>query len=97
MDTTDRGDRSQGRRGIPTTREQRRRPSGEPPALPHELGRSGKFFLLLVLYFVVVITAFLVFPSLESVFERWDHTRQQWVTDLRTPSTHARDARRSTG
>ena len=65
--------------------EPRRRPSGEPPALPHELGRSGKFFLLLVLYFVIVITAFLVFPSLESVFERWDHTRQLWVTDLRTP------------
>jgi membrane-associated phospholipid phosphatase/tRNA A-37 threonylcarbamoyl transferase component Bud32 len=65
--------------------EQRRRPSGEPPALPHELGRSGKFFLLLVLYFVIAITAFLVFPSLESVFERWDHTRQLWITDLRTP------------
>src|SRR4030095_14343407 len=75
-------------RGRPRDRghpEPRRRPSGEPPALPHELGRSGKFFLLLVLYFVVVISAFLVFPSLESVFERWDHTRQQWVTDLRTP------------
>jgi membrane-associated phospholipid phosphatase/tRNA A-37 threonylcarbamoyl transferase component Bud32 len=65
--------------------ELRRRPSGEPPALPHELGRSGKFFLLLVLYFVIAITAFLVFPSLESVFERWDHTRQLWITDLRTP------------
>jgi membrane-associated phospholipid phosphatase/tRNA A-37 threonylcarbamoyl transferase component Bud32 len=64
---------------------QRRRPSGEPPALPHELGRSGKFFLLLVLYFVIAITAFLVFPSLKSVFERWDHTRQLWITDLRTP------------
>src|SRR5215207_616651 len=65
--------------------EQRRRPSGEPPALPHELGRSGKFFLLLVLYFVIAITAFLLFPSLESVFERWDHTRQLWITDLRAP------------
>jgi membrane-associated phospholipid phosphatase/tRNA A-37 threonylcarbamoyl transferase component Bud32 len=65
--------------------EPRRRPSGEPPALPHELGRSGKFFLLLVLYFVIAITAFLVFPSLESVFERWDHTRQLWITDHRTP------------
>jgi membrane-associated phospholipid phosphatase/tRNA A-37 threonylcarbamoyl transferase component Bud32 len=64
---------------------QRRRPSGEPPALPHKLGRSGKFFLALVLYFVVAITAFLVFPSLETIFERWDHTRQLWITDLRTP------------
>jgi membrane-associated phospholipid phosphatase/tRNA A-37 threonylcarbamoyl transferase component Bud32 len=74
-----------GRPGDHGHPEPRRRPSGEPPALPHELGRSGKFFLLLVLYFVLVITAFLVFPSLESVFERWDHTRQLWVTDLRTP------------
>ena len=84
MDTTTEG-MEQGRRRDPDHPEARRRPSGEPPALPHELGRSGKFFLLLVLYFVVVISAFLVFPSLESVFERWDHTRQQWVTDLRTP------------
>jgi membrane-associated phospholipid phosphatase/tRNA A-37 threonylcarbamoyl transferase component Bud32 len=84
MDATTEGIEQGGSRG-PAQPEQRRRPSGEPPALPHELGRSGKFFLLLVLYFVVAITAFLVFPSLESVFERWDHTRQSWITDLRTP------------
>ena len=75
MDATTEGI-EQGRRQGHAHPEPRRRPSGEPPALPHELGRSGKFFLLLVLYFVLVITAFLVFPSLESVFERWDHTRQ---------------------
>src|SRR4029450_10790925 len=84
MDTTTEG-MEQGRRRDPHHTEQRRRPSGEPPALPHELGRSGKFFLLSLLYFVRVSAAFLVFPSLESVFERWDHTRQLWVTDLRTP------------
>jgi len=84
MDATTGGIEQGGTKG-PAHPEQRRRPSGEPPALPHELGRSGKFFLLLVLYFVVAITAFLVFPSLESVFERWDHTRQLWITDLRTP------------
>ena len=84
MDATTEGI-EQGRSKGHAHPEQRRRPSGEPPALPHELGRSGKFFLLLVLYFVIAITAFLVFPSLESVFERWDHTRQLWITDLRTP------------
>jgi membrane-associated phospholipid phosphatase/tRNA A-37 threonylcarbamoyl transferase component Bud32 len=84
MDATT-GRIEQGGTKGPAHPEQRRRPSGEPPALPHELGRSGKFFLLLVLYFVLAITAFLVFPSLESVFERWDHTRQLWITDLRTP------------
>jgi tRNA A-37 threonylcarbamoyl transferase component Bud32/membrane-associated phospholipid phosphatase len=64
---------------------QRRRPSGEPPALPHELGRSGKFLLLMLLYFVLVLTGFLVFPSLEGVFERLDHGRQVRITDLRSP------------
>jgi membrane-associated phospholipid phosphatase/tRNA A-37 threonylcarbamoyl transferase component Bud32 len=84
MDATTEGI-GQGRSKGHAHAEQRRRPSGEPPALPHELGRSGKFFLLLVLYFVIAITAFLVFPSLEAVFERWDHTRQRWITDLRMP------------
>ncbi|HKX34866.1 MAG TPA: phosphatase PAP2 family protein, partial [Actinomycetota bacterium] len=84
MDATTEGI-EQGRSRGPAHPEPRRRPSGEPPALPHELGRSGKFFLLLVLYFVIAITAFLVFPSLESVFERWDHTRQLWITDYRAP------------
>ena len=30
----------------------RRRPSGEPPPLPHQLGRTGKFWLFMVGYFV---------------------------------------------
>jgi len=64
---------------------QRRRPSGEPPALPHELGRSGKFFLLMLLYFVLALTGFLLFPPLEGVFERLDHGRQVRITELRGP------------
>ena len=64
---------------------QRRRPSGEPPALPHELGRSGKFLLLMLLYFVLVLTGFLLFPPLEGVFERLDHGRQVRVAELRSP------------
>ncbi|MGA9161946.1 MAG: phosphatase PAP2 family protein [Actinomycetota bacterium] len=70
---------------VPGHGTQRRRPSGEPPALPHELGRSGKFFLLMVLYFSLVLAGFLLFPTLEGVFERLDHNRQIWITDLRTP------------
>jgi membrane-associated phospholipid phosphatase/tRNA A-37 threonylcarbamoyl transferase component Bud32 len=62
-----------------------RRPSGEPPPLPRELGRSGKFFLLLVAYFTLALVGFLVFPTFETFFERWDHVRQGWITDLRTP------------
>jgi tRNA A-37 threonylcarbamoyl transferase component Bud32/membrane-associated phospholipid phosphatase len=75
----------QGRTRVDDHAGQRRRPSGEPPALPHELGRSGKFLLLMLLYFVLVLTGFLVFPSLEGVFERLDHGRQVRITDLRSP------------
>jgi len=64
---------------------QRRRPSGEPPALPHELGRSGKFLLLMLLYFVLALTGFLLFPPLEGFFERLDHGRQVRITELRGP------------
>jgi membrane-associated phospholipid phosphatase/tRNA A-37 threonylcarbamoyl transferase component Bud32 len=84
MDATTEGI-EQGRSKSHAHPEQRRRPSGEPPALPHELGRSGKFFLLMVLYFILVITGFLLFPTLRGVFERWDHTRTMWITDLRSP------------
>ena len=84
MDATTEGI-EQGRSKGHAHPEQRRRPSGEPPALPHELGRSGKFFLLMVLYFILVITGFLLFPTLRGVFERWDHTRTMWITDLRSP------------
>jgi tRNA A-37 threonylcarbamoyl transferase component Bud32/membrane-associated phospholipid phosphatase len=80
-----RGVEQQGRTRVDDHAGQRRRPSGEPPALPHELGRSGKFLLLMLLYFVLVLTGFLVFPSLEGVFERLDHGRQVRITDLRSP------------
>ena len=87
MDATGgtRGVEQRGRARIDDHAGQRRRPSGEPPALPHELGRSGKFLLLMLLYFVLVLTGFLVFPSLEGVFERLDHGRQVRITDLRSP------------
>ena len=65
--------------------EPHRRPSGEPPPLPRELGRSGKLFLLLLAYFVVATIGFLVFPTVEQFFEKWDHTRLLWITNHREP------------
>ena len=87
MDATGgtRGVEQRGRMRVDDHAGQRRRPSGEPPALPHELGRSGKFLLLMLLYFVLVLTGFLLFPSLEGVFERLDHGRQVRITGLRSP------------
>ncbi|HET9248731.1 MAG TPA: phosphatase PAP2 family protein [Actinomycetota bacterium] len=84
MDATTEGI-ERGRRGTQPHPAPRRRPSGEPPALPHELGRSGTFFLLIVLYFVLAIAGFLLFPTLEGAFERLDHNRQLWVANARTP------------
>jgi hypothetical protein len=62
-----------------------RRPSGEAPPLPRELGRSGRVFLILLAYFVVAAIGFLIFPTVEQFFERWDHTRQLWVVNHREP------------
>jgi membrane-associated phospholipid phosphatase/tRNA A-37 threonylcarbamoyl transferase component Bud32 len=78
------GRRPPGVRGLNETRPHRR-PSGEPPPLPRELGRSGKLFLLLLGYFAVATIGFLVFPTVEQFFEKWDHTRLLWVTNHREP------------
>ncbi|HET6617759.1 MAG TPA: phosphatase PAP2 family protein [Gemmatimonadota bacterium] len=89
MATTREGTGAAGRRppGVRRLNETRphRRPSGEPPPLPRELGRSGKLFLLLLGYFAVATIGFLVFPTVEQVFEKWDHTRLLWVTNHREP------------
>ncbi|HJU57401.1 MAG TPA: phosphatase PAP2 family protein [Actinomycetota bacterium] len=70
---------------LPEPPGRRRRPSGEAPALPHQLGRSGKFWFLMVGYFVFAFVGFLIFPSLESFLERVDHARLAWVANFRTP------------
>ena len=65
--------------------EPHRRPSGQAPPLPRELGRSGRLFLILLAYFVVATIGFLIFPTVEQFFEKWDHTRQLWVVNHRAP------------
>jgi membrane-associated phospholipid phosphatase/tRNA A-37 threonylcarbamoyl transferase component Bud32 len=89
VDTTSRAT-STGLRGAETPRrlgdaEPHRRPSGEPPPLPHELGRSGRFLLFVLGYFVLAVVGLIIFPTVEQFFEKWDHTRQLWLTDLRRP------------
>jgi membrane-associated phospholipid phosphatase len=67
------------------TRVRRRRPSGEPPPLPRSIGRSGRFWLFMVAYFVVVLIGVLLFPTLEGFVERVDAQRMMWFAQLRTP------------
>ncbi len=68
----------------------RRRPSGEPPPLPRDLRRSGRFWLwaMAVVTFAFVL-GFVVHPT-AIVVERWDdallrgvaHVRTSWLTRL---------------
>jgi tRNA A-37 threonylcarbamoyl transferase component Bud32 len=62
----------------------RRRPSGEPPPLPRELGRTGRFWLFMVAYFVTVVMGVLLFQPFAKLFEGWDAARLRWVVDIRT-------------
>jgi tRNA A-37 threonylcarbamoyl transferase component Bud32 len=62
----------------------RRRPSGEPPPLPRELGRSGKFWLIMTAYFLSVLLGVLLFDNLLGIFDRFDTARLRWFATIRT-------------
>ena len=61
-----------------------RRPSGEAPPLPRELGRSGKFWLIMTGYFLSVLLGVLLFDNLLGIFDRFDTARLRWLATLRT-------------
>ncbi len=73
------------RRSPPVSRGRERRPSGQPPPLPRELGRSGRFWLLVLAYVVVTVVGVALFSPMERLFEQWDAERLRWVIALRTP------------
>jgi membrane-associated phospholipid phosphatase/tRNA A-37 threonylcarbamoyl transferase component Bud32 len=86
MDTT-RGSPSQlseRSRHFPGRSVKRRRPSGEAPPLPHDLGRSGKFWIAMVGYLLAILLIVLFFKPASALFDHWDATRSRWVTSLRT-------------
>jgi membrane-associated phospholipid phosphatase len=62
----------------------RRRPSGEPPPLPRELGRSAKFWLLMVAYFVATLIGVLLFAPLGRLVEKIDAGRLEWFASIRS-------------
>jgi tRNA A-37 threonylcarbamoyl transferase component Bud32 len=62
----------------------RRRPSGEPPPLPRELGRSGKFWLIMTAYFLSVLLGVVLFDNLSGIFDRFDTARLRWFATIRT-------------
>src|SRR4029453_7203840 len=68
-----------GRSGI------RRRPSGEPPPLPHELGRSGRFWVEMIGLFIASIIGLWLFHPRSLGLEPWETRQLAWIAELRTP------------
>jgi hypothetical protein len=71
-------------RHVPSPHRARRRPSGEAPPLPHVLGRTGKFWLVMIAYFISVLIGVLIFPGAARLFERFDALRLRRLIALRT-------------
>ncbi|HEY6568365.1 MAG TPA: phosphatase PAP2 family protein [Actinomycetota bacterium] len=61
----------------------RRRPSGEAPPLPRELGRSGKFWLTMVAYFVGTVIGLWLFEPMARLYEQVDTAILRWVASWR--------------
>jgi tRNA A-37 threonylcarbamoyl transferase component Bud32/membrane-associated phospholipid phosphatase len=78
------------RRRRRAERKLHRRPTGAPPPLPRELGRSGKIWLTLTAFFIVFLVLVAVTGSLARrttqldiwVLERFVDVRGQFLTDL---------------
>jgi serine/threonine-protein kinase RIO1 len=82
--TSDRPGTAAEHRPHPVRRGRERRPSGQPPPLPLELGRSGRFWLIVLGYFVLTVVGVALFSPMERLFEEWDTERLRWVMALRT-------------
>jgi tRNA A-37 threonylcarbamoyl transferase component Bud32/membrane-associated phospholipid phosphatase len=62
----------------------RRRPSGEPPPLPRELGMSGRLWVGLAACLITIVGLALVYEALGSGFDRWSAALLRWLVSLRT-------------
>jgi tRNA A-37 threonylcarbamoyl transferase component Bud32 len=75
------------KRGLPPPPDalrHRRRPSGEAPPLPHELGHTGRVWLLLALYLAITIVIAMSYGPLRRVAETWDTALLRFFANLRT-------------
>ena len=73
------------RRLVPGRQRGRRRPSGEPPALPHAIGRSGRFWLAGAFYSALFVAVVLAFGPFLRGAEAWDAAQLRFVAGLRGP------------
>lgn len=62
----------------------RRRPSGEPPPLPHKINASGKWWIALSLGVAAAWTAIVLTRRTAVTLDVLDHTALRWIANLRS-------------
>jgi membrane-associated phospholipid phosphatase/serine/threonine-protein kinase RIO1 len=62
----------------------RRRPSGQPPPLPRELGAAGRFWIGAILVLIILIALVIVFNSVQGAFNRQEGRILRWMAERRT-------------
>jgi membrane-associated phospholipid phosphatase/serine/threonine-protein kinase RIO1 len=82
MDAVDRDQVAEQGPSLPGVRGHRR-PSGEPPPLPHAIGRTGKFWVGMVAYYVVTLLGVILFRPLAGFFEATDAAILRWFAEAR--------------
>jgi tRNA A-37 threonylcarbamoyl transferase component Bud32/membrane-associated phospholipid phosphatase len=84
----DAADASVGRRAVPERGprggDRRRRPSGEPPALPRRLGLSGRVWIVLAATVVTLAVLALAYQALGTSLDRWSSALLRRVAAVRT-------------
>jgi tRNA A-37 threonylcarbamoyl transferase component Bud32/membrane-associated phospholipid phosphatase len=87
-EVTSGGDERTGERLLERAGGRRRRPSGEPPPMPRELGRSGRFWLGMVVYLFLSILGVLLFDPMLRWFEGLDTAVLRVAAELRVSVVH---------
>jgi len=62
----------------------RRRPSGEAPPLPRELGRTGKFWLFMAVSLIATVIGIVLFEPYQFFFERGEAAILRWFASWRS-------------
>jgi membrane-associated phospholipid phosphatase/tRNA A-37 threonylcarbamoyl transferase component Bud32 len=70
--------------GQRSLRRLRRRPSGEPPPLPHEIGRTGRLLIMLIVVAALTTVGAVLIGSSGAAIERADSAFLRWLSRLRS-------------
>jgi membrane-associated phospholipid phosphatase len=62
----------------------RRRPTGQPPPLPHELGAAGRFWIWAIVVLIILILVVFFFQGFGDAFDRRESDFLRWIAERRT-------------